>query len=112
MARYIFRRLLLMIPVLICVSFVVFFLMDLAPGDIVSQMAPADATPEQIEMLREELGLNGTVLQRYGRYLWNLLHGDMGTSLSLKRPVIEVFIERLPATTAPGWTAAVLSSRC
>ena len=67
-----------MIPVLICVSFVVFFLMDLAPGDIVSQMAPADATPEQIEMLREELGLNGTVLQRYGRYLWNLLPGDMG----------------------------------
>ena len=88
----------MMIPVLICVTFVVFFLMDLAPGDIVSQMAPADATAEQIEMLREEMGLNGTVFERYGRYLWNLLHGDMGTSLSLKRPVIEVFAERLPAT--------------
>ena len=109
MARYIFRRLLLMIPVLICVSFVVFFLMDLAPGDIVSQMAPADATPEQIEMLREELGLNGTVLQRYGRYLWNLLHGDMGTSLSLKRPVIEVFIERLPATLKLAFASIVIA---
>ena len=109
MARYIIRRLLLMIPVLICVSFVVFFLMDLAPGDIVSQMAPADATPEQIEMLREELGLNGTVLQRYGRYLWNLLHGDMGTSLSLKRPVIEVFAERLPATLKLAFAAIVIA---
>ena len=98
-----------MIPVLICVSFVVFFLMDLAPGDIVSQMAPADATPEQIEMLREELGLNGTVLQRYGRYLWNLLHGDMGTSLSFKRPVIEVFIERLPATLKLAFASIVIA---
>ena len=98
-----------MIPVLICVSFVVFFLMDLAPGDIVSQMAPADATPEQIEMLREELGLNGTVLQRYGRYLWNLLHGDMGTSLSLKRPVIEVFVERLPATLKLAFASIVIA---
>lgn len=109
MARYIIRRLLLMIPVLICVSFVVFFLMDLAPGDIVSQMAPADATAEQIEMLREELGLNGTVLQRYGRYLWNLLHGDMGTSLSLKRPVIEVFAERLPATMKLAFASIVIA---
>lgn len=109
MARYIIRRLLLMIPVLICVSFVVFFLMDLAPGDIVSQMAPADATPEQIEMLREELGLNGTVLERYGRYLWNLLHGDMGTSLSLKRPVIDVFIERLPATLKLAFASIVIA---
>ena len=109
MARYIIRRLLLMIPVLICVSFVVFFLMDLAPGDIVSQMAPSDATPEQIEMLREELGLNGTVLQRYGRYLWNLLHGDMGTSLSLKRPVIEVFAERLPATLKLAFASIVIA---
>ena len=98
-----------MIPVLICVSFVVFFLMDLAPGDIVSQMAPADATPEQIEMLREELGLNGTILQRYGRYLWNLLHGDMGTSLSLKRPVIEVFVERLPATLKLAFASIVIA---
>ena len=98
-----------MIPVLICVSFVVFFLMDLAPGDIVSQMAPSDATPEQIEMLREELGLNGTVLQRYGRYLWNLLHGDMGTSLSLKRPVIEVFAERLPATLKLAFASIIIA---
>ena len=56
MTHYIIRRLMLMIPVLICVTFVVYFLMDLAPGDIVSQVAPADATPEQIEQLRIDMG--------------------------------------------------------
>ncbi len=109
MARYIIRRLLLMIPVLICVSFVVYFLMDLAPGDIISQVAPADATEAQIAMLREQLGLNGSVFERYARYLWNLLHGDMGMSLSLKRPVIEVFIERLPRTLMLAFAAIIVA---
>ena len=53
-----------MIPVLICVSFVVFFLMDLAPGDIVSQMAPSDATPEQIEEEAKEVA--GAYLYSWG----------------------------------------------
>ncbi len=109
MTRYIIRRLLLMIPVLICVSFVVYFLMDLAPGDIVSQIAPADATPEQIEMLREEYGLNGSVFQRYGRYLLGLLHGDMGTSFFLKRPVFSVFVERLPNTLMLAFAAIFIA---
>ncbi len=98
MIRYIIKRILLMIPVLLAVSFVVYFLMDLAPGDIISQMAPADATPEQIEQMKEELGLNGSLIERYGRYVWDLLHGDLGQSLSQKRPVMELFLERFPAT--------------
>lgn len=109
MTHYIIRRLMLMIPVLICVTFVVYFLMDLAPGDIVSQVAPADATPEQIEQLRIDMGLNGNVFVRYGRYLWKLCHGDMGTSLSLKRPVIEVFIERLPKTLELAFAAILVA---
>lgn len=98
MGRYIVKRLLMMIPVLICVSFVVYFLMDLAPGDIVSQMAPPDATPEQLEQMREEMGLNGSIFERYGRYLKNLLRGDLGDSLSQKRPVMDIFLERIPRT--------------
>lgn len=109
MTHYIIRRLMLMIPVLICVTFVVYFLMDLAPGDIVSQVAPADATPEQIEQLRIDMGLNGNVFVRYGRYLWKLCHGDMGISLSLKRPVIEVFIERLPKTLELAFAAILVA---
>ena len=69
MFRYIIKRILMMIPVLLGVSFVVYYLMDLAPGDIIAQMAPQDATPEQIEMMREELGMNGSVFERYFRYL-------------------------------------------
>lgn len=109
MFRYIFKRILMMIPVLLAVSFVVYFLMDLAPGDIISSLAPQDATEEQIEMLREELGLNGSLVERYFRYLGNLLKGDMGTSLSLKRPVAEVFFERFPATLELALAATVVA---
>lgn len=109
MFRYIIKRILMMIPVLIAVSFVVYFLMDRAPGDIISSMAPQDATEEQIEMMREELGLNGSLIERYLRYLGNLLKGDMGMSLSLKRPVAEVFFERFPATLELALAATVIA---
>lgn len=109
MLRYIIKRILMMIPVLIAVSFVVYFLMDLAPGDIISSMAPQDATEAEIEMMREEWGLNGPLIERYFRYLGDLLQGDMGMSLSLKRPVAEVFIERLPATLILAFAATVVA---
>ncbi|MBQ6899323.1 MAG: ABC transporter permease [Firmicutes bacterium] len=98
MIRYIVKRILLLIPVILAVSFVVYFLMDLAPGDVVSMLAPQDATPEQIEQLKEELNLNGTLIERYGRYILDLLHGDLGDSYMQKRPVMELFAERFPAT--------------
>ena len=98
MIRYIVKRILLLIPVILAVSFVVYFLMDLAPGDVVSILAPQDATPEQIEQLKEELGLNGNLIQRYGNYVLDLLHGDLGDSYMQKRPVMELFLERFPAT--------------
>lgn len=98
MIRYIVKRILLLIPVILAVSFVVYFLMDLAPGDVISILAPQDATPEQIEQLKEELNLNGTLLERYGRYILDLLHGDLGDSYMQKRPVMELFLERFPAT--------------
>ena len=98
MIRYIVKRILLLIPVILAVSFVVYFLMDLAPGDVVSMLAPQDATPEQIEQLKEELNLNGTLIERYGCYILDLLHGDLGDSYMQKRPVMELFAERFPAT--------------
>ena len=98
MIRYIVKRILLLIPVILAVSFVVYFLMDLAPGDVISILAPQDATPEQIEQLKEELNHNGTQLERYGRYIIDLIHGDLGDSYMQKRPVMELFLERFPAT--------------
>ena len=109
MFRYIMKRILMMIPVLIAVSFVVYFLMDLAPGDIISSMAPQDATEAEIEIMREELGMNGSLIERYFRYLGNLLRGDMGMSLSLKRPVADVFFERFPATLELALAATVVA---
>ena len=109
MFRYIMKRILMMIPVLIAVSFVVYFLMDLAPGDIISSMAPQDATEAEIEIMREELGLNGSLIESYFRYLGGLLKGDMGMSLSLKRPVADVFFERFPATLELALAATVVA---
>lgn len=109
MYRYVLKRIVMMIPVILAVSFVVYFLMDLAPGDIVSQMAPQDATPEEIEMLREEYGLNGPLIQRYFRYMLNLLKGDLGQSLSLKRPVAQCFFERFPATLALAFASIIVT---
>ena len=109
MFRYIMKRILMMIPVLIAVSFVVYFLMDLAPGDIISSMAPQDATEAEIEIMRAELGLNGSLIERYFRYLGNLLRGNMGMSLSLKRPVADVFFERFPATLELALAATVVA---
>ena len=98
MLRFMFHRFLMMIFVLLGVSFIVYFLMDLAPGDIVVMMAPQDATEEQIAMLRKELGLDGTLMERYIRYMGGLFRGDLGMSMSLKKPVTEVFFTRFPET--------------
>ena len=62
MFRYIIKRILMMIPVLIAVSFVVYFLMDLAPGDIISSMAPQDATEAELEMMRDQWGRDGPLI--------------------------------------------------
>ena len=98
MIRYVLKRILMMIPVLLAVSFIVYFLMDLAPGDIVSLKAPQDATEVEIELMRKEMGLDGSLPERYLRYMGGLDRGDLGESLSMKRPVLEVFFERFPAT--------------
>ena len=78
MHRYIIKRLLLMIPVIIGVSFLVFFIMDLAPGDAVDLMAPEGATAEDLMAIRHDLGLDQPVVIRYIRYMGGMLHGDMG----------------------------------
>jgi len=87
-----------MLFVLIAVSFIVYYLMDLAEGDIISMMAPQDATQVEIEMMRREWGLDGTFVERYSRYIIKLLQGDLGMSLSMKKPVVEVFFTRFPET--------------
>lgn len=98
MWKYILRRLLYMIPVLFGVSFLVFVIMSLAPGDPAKSILGDQATPEAIAQLREELGLDDPVLMQYFRYAKSLVKGDLGTSYKSKGPVSTEIIARVPTT--------------
>ncbi len=88
----------MMIPVMLGVVLVIFVMLSLSPGDPAVQMLGPDATPEQLEELRDDLGLNDPFLVRYVKYVWNLLHGDLGTSYTTKQPVAKEIFERFPTT--------------
>lgn len=98
MYRYILKRLLMLIPVIIGVTFIVFFIMNLAPGDPAAIILGDQATAEALEMKREELGLNDPLLVRYGNYMLGLLKGDLGNSYKNNIPVWNQVIDRFPNT--------------
>ena len=98
MLRYIAKRLLMLIPVLLGISLVVLILIDITPGDPARMMLGAQATQEQVDELRTELGLNDSLPVRYFRFITNVLKGDFGTSLQTKRPVANEMLQRFPYT--------------
>ena len=98
MHKYVIKRLLMLIPVIIGVSFLVFFIMSLAPGDTARTILGEDAPIEAVEALREELGLNDPLPVRYANYMLDLLRGDLGTSYKSGRPVFGEIMARFPAT--------------
>lgn len=87
-----------MIPVTIAVIFLVYLIMYLTPGDPVALLLGGDATPELIAETRQELGITDPFLVQFGRYLWNLLHGDFGMSWYTGRPVAERLFSAIPFT--------------
>ena len=97
MSKYIFKRILMLIPVIIGVSLLVFIMLDLAPGTVLDMIA-TDYTPEQLAALEHELGYDRSVFYRYGMYMWDLLHGDLGTSYIYKAEVWDLYMQRLPST--------------
>lgn len=99
MYRYILKRIGMLIPVLLGVSFVIFTLMHYAPGDPVRMILGNSATSEQVEAMRETMGLNDPLLLQYLNYMKNLLlHGDLGTSYVHNSPVLDMIVQRLPVT--------------
>jgi peptide/nickel transport system permease protein len=101
MIPFVIRRLILLVPLLLAVSLVTFVLIRLVPGDPVTAqygLDPSRADPAQIERIRQQLGLNDPLPVQYVRYLGNLLHGDLGRSISTQRPVGPDLLQRLPAT--------------
>ena len=98
MYKYICKRILMMIPVIIGVSLLVFLVLKMTPGDPARVVAGSEADEATVEQIREELGLNKPVLQQYVDYMLNLLHGDMGTSYTTNKPVAEEILARMPTT--------------
>jgi peptide/nickel transport system permease protein len=98
MAKYIVRRLLLAIPVLIGLSMVLFAFVHLLPGDPATAILGQHATPERVQAMREYLHLDQPLWQQYLLYVNNLLHGDFGRSIVNSQPVAKEFLIRFPAT--------------
>ncbi|WP_290686482.1 MULTISPECIES: ABC transporter permease [unclassified Haematobacter] len=98
MVQFILRRLLLLVPVLIGLTIIMFAIARLLPGDPVGLAAGPNATPAEVQALAREFGLDRPVWEQYLHYVGGLAHGDLGTSLSTRRPVAEDIAAYLPAT--------------
>lgn len=95
MVKYIIKRILFLIPILLGVSAIIFALKTVTPGDPARQILGNDATEEQIQAKREELGLNDPVIVQYVRYVAGVAHGDFGESYRTGEPVLKEILPRL-----------------
>ncbi|HXZ43757.1 MAG TPA: ABC transporter permease [archaeon] len=98
MTRYVLRRLMGIIPVLVLVAVTAFLLIHLVPGDPAVVMLGNEATPAQLQTLRAQLGLDRSLPEQFLLWLVQVLRGNMGDSFFLGRPVAQALTERLPAT--------------
>lgn len=111
---------------LLLVSLIVFSILEILPGDVATRILGRDATPESLDVLRNELGLNRPALSRYLMWLGELLRGDLGRSLVSNRPVADIlgmriyntmllslyaFLVYLPLTTVPALLQAIWRDR-
>jgi len=92
---FIARRLLFSLLVLLIISIVVFFVVQVLPGDVASMILGTDATPEDVATMREQLGLNRPALVRYLEWIGGVVRGDWGTSLRLNQPVGPLILSRM-----------------
>jgi peptide/nickel transport system permease protein len=107
---YILKRLLFIVPVLLGISVIVFFIMELIPGDPAQAILGSFATPENVARLQRELGLDRPMVERYFVWLGNLVRGDLGRSISLNRPVMDEVLDRLGPTMLLAGSSLMLAS--
>jgi len=98
MLRYSVHRLLVLIPLMIALSVVVFLYIHMMPGDPVQAMAGPDAPPELVEQIRQELGLDRPLHVQYIEWVIGLLHGDLGITFRTQQPIGPILLNRIPAT--------------
>jgi peptide/nickel transport system permease protein len=100
MLAYVVRRVLATIPVMLFVALFVFSLLYLAPGDPAAIIAGDQATPADVERIRASLGLDRPFLVRFGEWLWQIIHGNLGTSIFTNLPVSHMIAQRIEPTTS------------
>ena len=110
MGRYLLRRLLLLVPVLLGVSVVVFLVLHLSPGDPAEIMLGSQASQEDVARLRADLGLDEPLPLQYARWMAHVLQGDLGRSIRLRQPVLGEVLIRFRATLILATTALLLST--
>jgi peptide/nickel transport system permease protein len=98
MLVYIARRVIATIPVMAVVALFVFSLLYIAPGDPAAVIAGDQATPDDVERIRQSLGLDRPFLIRFGEWAWQILHGDLGTSIFTNLPVTTMIAQRFEPT--------------
>ncbi|HEX2914740.1 MAG TPA: nickel ABC transporter permease [Chloroflexia bacterium] len=109
MWRYVLRRLLILIPVLVLVSVIVFLIAHATPGDPIRTILGEEATPESVQELRTKLGLDQPLPVQYALWAQRAVTGDFGKSLRDGQPVTQAILERLPATIELGLAAVLFS---
>jgi peptide/nickel transport system permease protein len=98
MVSYILRRILSTLPVMGIVALFVFSLLYIAPGDPAAVIAGDQASPADVERIRQGLGLDRPFLVQFGSWLWHILHGDLGTSIFTNLPVAKMIAQRIEPT--------------
>jgi peptide/nickel transport system permease protein len=109
MLSYILRRILATLPVMAIVALFVFSLLYIAPGDPAAVIAGDQASPADVERIRQSLGLDRPFLIRFGTWLWDILHGDLGTSIFTNLPVSSLIAQRIEPTLSLMMVTLVLT---
>ena len=109
MVKYIVNRILVTIPIIIAIILIVFLLLQVLPGNPIQVMMKEKVNQAVIDRVTEQMGLNDPLMVRFGRYLWCMLHGDLGHSYKLKRPVTQLIMTAFPNTVKLAITSALVA---
>ncbi|WP_119273788.1 ABC transporter permease [Taklimakanibacter deserti] len=110
MLSYAVRRLLLLIPVFFAVSGIIFLIIHLVPGDPIDNLLRVGSTPEQKAEITQRYGLDRPLIEQYLIWLGNLMRGDLGTAIVMRRPVADLIAQNLPYSLSLGASALLFST--
>lgn len=110
MLKYIVKKILMIIPTLIVVIFLIFFILNIVPGNPGRIILGQDASPEAVEALNIELGMDKPLLERFGQYMIDAVHLDFGESYRTREPVFDEILQKFPTTLMISFLAIICMS--